>query len=130
MQVSACCLAYQFDFSKLLEIINARCHVVKPLNEEVIYCALSAWPSGADAFVFAPYGSIVVWWVAMHALCGRQLTWRCRNLPPAYAQKFGQILMPAATRALETADEDDFEYVYSASASQFTVVEFVHACAG
>ena len=67
IQVSACCLAYQFDFNKLLEIIHSRCNVTKVLNEEVIFCGLSSWPAGADAFVFAPYGSVVAWFAK---LCG------------------------------------------------------------
>ena len=35
--------------------------------------------------------------------------------------------MPAASRVLESPDDDDFEYVYSSSTSAFSVVEFVVA---
>jgi hypothetical protein len=35
------------------------------------------------------------------------------------------MLLPAASKALEIFDEDDFEYIYSSSTSKFSVVEFV-----
>eukprot|EP00042_Codosiga_hollandica_P028763 m.153551 g.153551 ORF g.153551 m.153551 type:complete len:375 (+) comp52864_c0_seq3:237-1361(+) len=98
LKVSAVCVAHTFDFQRLVEILNARCHLVKILNEEVIFCAASSWPQGSDAFVFASYGSIVAW-----------------NLPSDHLEKFQQILLPAADETLE-AQTDDFDYNYSTSA--------------
>ncbi len=92
LKVTAACLAHTFDFQKLIEIINARCHIVKILNEEVVFCSLSTWPAGSDVFVFASYGSVVAW-----------------NLPHDHLLKFYQIILPSADQPLESED-DDFEY--------------------
>ena len=67
---------------------------------------LSAWPAGSDAFVFAPYGSVVAW-----------------NLPPDFLSKFYAVLMPAASKPLETPEEDNFEFAYTSGDATFSVVD-------
>jgi len=95
LKVSACCLAYNFDFERLNESINQRSNNVKILNEEVIYCWLPDWPADASAFVFGSYGSIVAW-----------------NLSSIKFSKFQESLLPMANNLLDERDEDSFEYIY------------------